>query len=126
MTMTYEGALVMPSGYAVLNEGEMTYVEGGSHNVTLNTGFLIKNNCLAEAGRLLERHMVVKMTQLQIAKEIYAHAVTKYVFEKLPKWVREMPYAREVYGSAADGAYITDGGDTLGRQRFYNTVWTVL
>ena len=125
-TMSYNGALVLPNNYVVMSEDEMCYVEGGSHNVILNKGYLIKNNCLAEAGRLLERHMVAGMTQMQIAKEIYAHAVTKYTFEALPKWVREMPYARDVYNSAANGAYIADGGDTPGRQMFYNTVWAVL
>ena len=29
MEMSYSGALVMPSSYAVMNEEEMTYVEGG-------------------------------------------------------------------------------------------------
>ncbi len=29
MDMCYEGTLVMPSSYAVMNEEEMTYVEGG-------------------------------------------------------------------------------------------------
>ena len=29
MEMCYDGALVMPSSYAVMNEEEMTYVEGG-------------------------------------------------------------------------------------------------
>ncbi len=29
MEMCYEGALVMPSNYAVMSEDEMTYVEGG-------------------------------------------------------------------------------------------------
>ncbi len=29
MEMCYEGALVMPSSYAVMSEEEMTYVEGG-------------------------------------------------------------------------------------------------
>lgn len=29
MVMCYDGALVMPSSYAVMNEDEMTYVEGG-------------------------------------------------------------------------------------------------
>lgn len=29
MKMCYDGALVMPSSYAVMNEEEMTYVEGG-------------------------------------------------------------------------------------------------
>lgn len=30
MEMCYDGALVMPSSYAVMDEEEMTYVEGGS------------------------------------------------------------------------------------------------
>ena len=35
MEMCYEGALVMPSSYAVMNEEEMTYVEGGG-KITIN------------------------------------------------------------------------------------------
>ena len=31
MNMCYDGALVMPSSYAVMDEEEMTYVEGGWH-----------------------------------------------------------------------------------------------
>ena len=33
MDMCYEGTLVMPSSYAVMNEEEMTYVEGGAINI---------------------------------------------------------------------------------------------
>ena len=33
--MCYDGALVMPSSYAVMNEEEMTYVEGGG-SITIN------------------------------------------------------------------------------------------
>ena len=29
MVMTYDGALVMPSSYAVMNEEEMCYLDGG-------------------------------------------------------------------------------------------------
>ena len=32
MEMCYDGALVMPSSYAVMNEEEMTYVEAGQKN----------------------------------------------------------------------------------------------
>lgn len=36
MEMCYDGALVMPSSYAVMNEEEMTYVEGGgTFSITL-------------------------------------------------------------------------------------------
>ena len=30
MDMCYDGALVLPSSYAVMNEEEMTYMEGAS------------------------------------------------------------------------------------------------
>lgn len=33
MEMCYDGALVMPSNYAVMREDEMTYVDGGSISV---------------------------------------------------------------------------------------------
>lgn len=33
MEMCYEGALVMPSSYAVMSEDEMTYMDGGSVSV---------------------------------------------------------------------------------------------
>ena len=31
MEMCYDGALVMPSSYAIMDNDEMTYVEGGQH-----------------------------------------------------------------------------------------------
>lgn len=34
MEMCYDGALVMPSSYAVMSEDEMTYVEGGAKGRT--------------------------------------------------------------------------------------------
>lgn len=36
-----------------------------------------------------------------------------------------MPGANGVYNSAANGAYIADGGDTTERQAFYKAVWTL-
>ena len=37
MEMCYDGALVMPSSYAVMSEDEMTYVEGGMSGRTKNS-----------------------------------------------------------------------------------------
>ena len=36
MEMCYDGALVMPSNYAVMSEDEMTYVEGGVKSRSIN------------------------------------------------------------------------------------------
>ena len=41
MEMTYGGALVMPSSYAVMDEEEMTYLEGGG---TFTLGIKFKQN----------------------------------------------------------------------------------
>lgn len=38
MEMSYDGALVMPGSYAVMDEEEMTYVEGGAWNSVKNIG----------------------------------------------------------------------------------------
>jgi hypothetical protein len=35
MEMTYDGALVMPSGCALMSEEEMTYLEGGDNDYTM-------------------------------------------------------------------------------------------
>ena len=43
MEMCYDGALVMPSSYAVMNEEEMTYVEGGYYI----KGSTIRNGIIA-------------------------------------------------------------------------------
>ena len=40
MEMCYDGTLVMPSSYAVMDEEEMTYVEGGASK------FVSKSNCI--------------------------------------------------------------------------------
>ena len=40
MEMCYDGALVMPSNYAVMDEDEMSYVEGGA------TKFFSKGKCI--------------------------------------------------------------------------------
>ena len=37
MEMCYDGALVMPNNYAVVNEEEMTYVEGGAYRSSVTT-----------------------------------------------------------------------------------------
>lgn len=36
MEMCYDGALVMPSSYAIMNEEEMTYIEGGGTTFSLS------------------------------------------------------------------------------------------
>lgn len=122
MKMNYDGMLVMPSNYAVMEEKEMTYVEGGNARLKTTRSYLNKNTCLAEASHLVERHIVTGMTRLQIAKEIYAHAFVKYKYIALPAWAKNMSGMKDLYRRASY-VDIDNGGDTAVRQAIYNTVW---
>ena len=44
MDMCYDGALVLPSSYAVMNEEEMTYMEGGISVSKYSSGKLWVNH----------------------------------------------------------------------------------
>lgn len=47
MEMTYDGMLVMPSSYAVMNEEEMTYVEGGGKLTVKASASTVRTICRA-------------------------------------------------------------------------------
>ena len=74
--MCYEGALVMPSSYAVMNEEEMTYVEGGGDvALSMKKSYLNKSTCINVASNYTK---TTGLSKMRIAKEIYAHAVMYY------------------------------------------------
>ena len=117
------GALVLPREYAVMNENDMRSIEGGAINLAMSRNYLRKNYCLREASNLITRHIVVGMTQTQIAQEIYAHAMVKYGFDALPQPLRGLAQSTGVYNSANNGIYIEDYGDSALRQKLYSDVW---
>ena len=53
MEMTYDGALVMPSSYAVMQEDEMTYVEGGGSATVKGTAKQIRTRLTTIIGASL-------------------------------------------------------------------------
>ena len=52
MEMCYDGALVMPSNYAVMDEDEMIYVEGGRTTSCVKTAAQAYNYCVSTAWSL--------------------------------------------------------------------------
>lgn len=50
MEMCYDGALVMPSSYAVMGEDEMTYVEGGGTVKVIASKATVRTICQNGAG----------------------------------------------------------------------------
>lgn len=124
MEMCYDNALVMPKSYSIMNEEEMTYVEGGSKNVAMSDKFLTKSYCTWYASMMLRRSEVSGMLDHEIAEELYAHAVCFYKYDKVALLVG-IPLTYYCYSNAKDGIAIMDGGDDAIRKAFYSTVWTL-
>lgn len=124
MDMCYDGALVMPSSYAVMDEEEMTYVEGGGARIAVTSGMLNKTTCQIMAGALIGSGQIKGMTGLEIAQELYAHAVAYYRAPLLLAsglinyWIYQELRAR------AGIVDLDDGGDTRpGFKAAYAVIW---
>ena len=124
MKMCYDGALVMPQNHAVMDEGEMTYIDGGSYNVPMSEDLDSKSGCGGVAQWLFASQKVKRMTIHEMAVELYAHAVCYYHYDKVALLVG-VPMAYYCYSKAKDGVALMDGGDSSVRKAFYNTVWNV-
>ncbi len=73
--MCYDMAFVMPKGYVSMDEDEMMYVDGG-FSTTVNRNMLDKNYCMAYAA--VVQNFCGGLSQVRIAKEVYAHAKVYY------------------------------------------------
>lgn len=134
MVMTYDGALVMPSSYAVMNEEEMTYVEGGAPDpIYVHKGLLDKVNCNRIAGYYTEE---TGLSTTRLREEIYAHAVMYYASPALlGGYVAAIAPLTGVLGVAAVLATlnwirshsnpINLGGDSNFRVAVYKAIWTI-
>lgn len=77
MEMNCEGTLLMPTNCVLMDEEEMTYVDGGlnANQLYVSTSYLNKANCMSAAKNYMS---ATGLAQLRIAKEIYAHTVLYY------------------------------------------------
>ena len=76
MEMCYDGALVMPSSYAVMSEEEMTYVEGGfaiSKSVFKYTvTAVVVASCVALGGGLSVAGLRTVLASMSLKKKLIA------------------------------------------------------
>ncbi len=122
MEMCSDGALVMPSNYAVMSEDEMTYVEGGSVSLKMKTDYLKKSNCKSKAKSLKKNNKVKDMSETAIAQEIYAHAKMFFSAALCKKLGVDVGIINEVIDHAGV-IDIDDGGDTAARRAVYTLIW---
>lgn len=124
MDMCYDGALVMPSSYAVMSEEEMTYVEGGNASLPMNRAYLSKSTCTATASGLYYSKQVTGMSVQEIAEEIYAHAILFYKSAEVNVTLVNVAVIAYImkHASVID---IENGGDTALRKAAYKTIWNL-
>lgn len=120
--MSYDGALVMPSSYAVMSEDEMCYIEGGDAHLPMKTAYLNKAKCKEVAASLIKNKKVKNMSELGIAQEIFGHAILFYRaalvnYAGINSWV-----INEII-SHAKVADIENGGDKWYKVVAYSALW---
>lgn len=119
--------LSLPTNYAQIDNTEMEYVDGGSTSLRMSKDYLSKDTCRSTAYRLILTHSVHNMSQLEIAQEIYGHAVLYYASPSLINIIGPvisypiLNYIR-THGNPID---IADGGDTKKRKAAYTAIWTM-
>lgn len=119
--------MVMPSSYALMNEEEMTYVEGGGEIViTCSRNYLNKSTCLSQGNMLVNSKRIVGMTALEIAQELFTHAYALYNYQKVIQITGSIAIASYCYVHAKDGIHIKDNGDSLVRKAAYKLCWNKL
>ena len=130
MEMCYNGALVMPSSYAVMDENEMQYVDGGVDPLPMKRGYLNKSTCIATAAKYTA---ATGLSQMRIAKEIYAHAVMYYASTTaLVGYGVKLAAMLGVAGVTMDACLlwirehanpVDIGGDSTFRVKVFNKIW---
>ena len=127
MEMCYDGTLVMPSSYAVMDEEEMTYVEGGKA-ITIATSreYLSKSKCKEKARWLLKYNYCNNMDLMDIAKEIHAHAFYGYkggyLALNMPDGALKLAIIH-LAEKGLNGISLEDHKDSAARVAAYNLAW---
>lgn len=129
MEMCVKGALEMPKNYAVMDNEEMMYNEGGAE-LDVSRSYLNKMTCEKVAGAYVA---ATGLGQARLKKEIYAHAVMYYAsYASLPAAAAMLMSGNVGLGAATLSTlyWIRDhsqpihlGGDSSFRVKVYEAIW---
>ena len=86
-------------------------------SIRVRKEYLDKDLCMAEARKILSEGKVRRMSELQLAREIYFHALAFFFCEKVffLRWVNKY----------ADPIDMRDGGDTPFRRFIFAASWNM-
>ena len=85
------------------------------YSIPVDTRFLNKKNCLAEADRILSAKHIEGMSRAKLAREIFFHASVYDLCMRTGRfrWLK----------AHSDPINLNDGGDTLLRRICYRLMW---
>ena len=86
-------------------------------SIKVRKEFLNKDACMKEARRIISEGKLSGMSELQLAHEIYSHALAFYICDKITflRWVKKY----------ADPIDMRDGGDTKFRRLLFASSWKI-
>ena len=86
-------------------------------SIRVKKEFLNKDICMEEARKIVSEGKISGMTELQLAHEIYSHALAFYICDKIffLKWVKRY----------ADPIDMCDGGDKPFRRFIFASSWNM-
>ena len=89
----------------------------GRLSIKVKKEFLKKEACMEEARKIISEGRISGMSELQLAHEIYFHALAFFFFEKVffLRWVNKY----------ADPIDMRDGGDTPFRRFVFAASWNM-
>jgi len=84
-------------------------------SIRVKREFLNKDECLREAKAILSEGKISGMSEKQLAREIYSHALAFFVCDKIPplRWIKRY----------ADPIDMQDGGDKPFRRAMFTASW---
>ena len=86
-----------------------------THSIRVRKEFLSKDACMEEARKIISDGKISGMSELQLAREIYCHALAFFLSDKIPplRWVKKY----------ADPIDMRDGGDKPLRRAVFAASW---
>ena len=87
------------------------------HSMAAEVRLLDKSECIKEAARILREGLIDGMSESQIAKEIYFHAVVYDICKRTGKFPHFLKHS--------DPIDIESGGDTRARRAIYSACWLI-
>lgn len=121
MEMTYGGALVMPSSYAMMDEEEMMYLDGGL-NLDYKWYYQDKIGAAIGAAAIKEKYNWNNISTFDLAAEIFTHAIAYYDFGLLLAVAKGLGFATSIANSILGGIDVENKLDTktiCGVKRYY-------